>query len=244
MGIFVSCSGMAQVPELGLELQNEGLVSENSASFHADVKGLLVADEPEVHAGEDPEEENGNFKATEVAPQSEEQSEAIKLEVGNRNTPKALKKKATKSTQALLDEHIRTTNKGLQDIAVSIQAVADAINNVASGKPKNQTDLSIRKQKTTLGQYELYLQFKKLEHTNEAFENLCRQLNNEKNAPIRSTANWKRIFSEWETKVKAKARRIHFEQEITGGNRNFVKSGKKTITDFIKNFNLWSPRCY
>ncbi|CAG9771489.1 unnamed protein product [Ceutorhynchus assimilis] len=42
----------------------------------------------------------------------------------------------------------------------------------------------------------------------ESFKELCLQLNQEKNGPV---------FSEWEAKVKAKTRRIHFEQELTGG---------------------------
>ncbi|KAB0795816.1 hypothetical protein PPYR_09877 [Photinus pyralis] len=74
------------------------------------------------------------------------------------------------------------------------------------------------KKKTLSEQYEMYIHFKKCKHHNEeAFETLCSELNTIRNGPKRSTLNWKKIFSEWESKVKAKARRIYMEREITGG---------------------------
>ncbi|CAG9769677.1 unnamed protein product [Ceutorhynchus assimilis] len=155
MGIFASCSGMAQVPELGLTVQNE--------IYQVDEKGFLVVEEPELPIVESDSEVEKNEQRVEVAQSAQSVADKIEETDKGKRPKQIFKKKSTKSTQSLLGEHINTTNK------------------------------------------------------EEAFQQLCHQLNGEKNAPERSTANWKRIFSDWETKVKAKARRIHFEQELTGG---------------------------
>ncbi|KAB0794938.1 hypothetical protein PPYR_01875 [Photinus pyralis] len=87
----------------------------------------------------------------------------------------------------------------------------------SKSKSKPKSTYSIKK-KTLSEQYEMYIHFKKCKHHNEeAFETLCSELNTIRNGPKRSTLNWKKIFSEWESKVKAKARRIYMEREITGG---------------------------
>ncbi|KAF5276399.1 hypothetical protein FQR65_LT16347 [Abscondita terminalis] len=75
-----------------------------------------------------------------------------------------------------------------------------------------------RTKRTTVEQYELYLdEFKSNKIQNDqVFENLCIKLNRCE-GPKRDAKGWKQVFYEWEAKVKAKTRRIHYEHELTGG---------------------------
>lgn len=52
-----------------------------------------------------------------------------------------------------------------------------------------------KKEKTSIDQYEMYIQFKKQKYIDEteAFEKLCLQLNSERNGVQRTAKNWKRV---------------------------------------------------
>ncbi|KAF5278521.1 hypothetical protein FQR65_LT15670 [Abscondita terminalis] len=96
-----------------------------------------------------------------------------------------------------------------------------------SGKPAKPITIKTRKLKQVKSkqtpkryspksyglQYEMYLIFK--ETKKDTFENFCEQIN--KVGPFKSVKQWKQVFMEWESKTKSKARRIHLEQQRTGG---------------------------
>ncbi|XP_031329248.1 uncharacterized protein LOC116175003 [Photinus pyralis] len=109
-GLFISCSGISGVQEMGMppvvdaidtQEPEEGPQDESVEINPPDGNELLM-----------------NPNACEVVEEEFEEVETAS-------------KKKRKTTQVLLNEHVVSTNRGLQNIALAIQSVADAINNIA-----------------------------------------------------------------------------------------------------------------
>ncbi|CAG9771511.1 unnamed protein product [Ceutorhynchus assimilis] len=115
-GLFISCTGIANIPELGLKGQPE--------EFTVKEDGFL---EKYQEFSEVPTTSEELPETSQESP--EESPETVQEEnlEGNNKAPS----KVNKGKLTLLEEHVNETSKGLLEIAKSILAVADSINNLA-----------------------------------------------------------------------------------------------------------------